>query len=99
MRHRVRELMVGQRTATINALRSHLSEIGVVAAQGVPNAYALKELADGGVDENGDIVIPDCVRLALAPLVRQIDALDEAIETIDRSLAPSPRPTRPRGGS
>ena len=35
MRHRVRELMVGQRTATINALRSHLSEIGVVAAQGV----------------------------------------------------------------
>ena len=86
MRHRVRELMVGQRTATINALRSHLSEIGVVAAQGVPNAYALKELADGGVDENGDIVIPDCVRLALAPLVRQIDALDEAIETIDREL-------------
>ena len=44
MRHRVRELIVGQRTATINALRSHLSEIGVVAAQGVPNAYALKEL-------------------------------------------------------
>ena len=86
MRHRVRELMVGQRTATINALRSHLSEIGVVAAQGVPNAYELKELADGGVDENGEIVVPDCVRLALAPLVRQIDALDEAIETIDREL-------------
>ena len=51
MRHRARELMVGQRTAALNALRGHLSEIGVVAAQGVPNAYALKELADGGVDD------------------------------------------------
>ena len=86
MRHRARELMVGQRTAALNALRSHLSEIGVVAAQGVQNAYALKELADGGVDENGEFVVPDCVRLALAPLVRQIDALDESIEAIDKEL-------------
>src|SRR5271167_982345 len=51
MRHRARELMVGQRTAALNALRGHLSEIGVVAAQGVQNAYTLKELAGGGVDE------------------------------------------------
>ena len=92
MRHRARELMVGQRTAALNALRSHLSEIGVVAAQGVQNAYALKELAVGGVDENGEIVAPDCVRLALLPLVRQIDALDEAIETIDRELQASAKP-------
>ena len=91
MRHRARELMVGQRTAALNALRGHLSEIGVVAAQGVPNAYALKALVDGGVDENGEIVVPDCVRLALAPLVRQIDALDEAIEAIDRELEASAR--------
>ena len=34
MRHRVREQLVGQRTALLNALRGHLSEIGVVAAQG-----------------------------------------------------------------
>ena len=55
------------------------------------NAYALKQLADDGVDENGEIVVPDCVRLALAPLVRQIDALDEAIEAIDRELEASAR--------
>src|SRR5271166_4877564 len=89
MRHRARELMVGQRTAALNALRGHLSEIGVVAAQGVQNAYALRELADGGADENGEFVVPDCVRLALAPLVRQIDALDEAIEAIDKELQAS----------
>jgi transposase len=81
--------MVGQRTAALNALRGHLSEIGVVAAQGVQHAYALKELADGGVDENGEFVVPDCVRLALAPLVRQIDALDEAIAAIDKELEAS----------
>jgi transposase len=89
MRHRARELMVGQRTAALNALRGHLSEIGVVAAQGVQNAYALKRLACDGVDDDGEIVVPDCVRLALLPLVRQIDALDEAIETIDRELQAS----------
>jgi transposase len=89
MRHRARELMVGQRTAALNAVRGHLSEIGVVAAQGVQNAYALKRLAYDGVDDGGEIVVPDCVRVALLPLVRQIDALDEAIETIDRELEAS----------
>ena len=91
MRHRARELMVGQRTAALNALRGHLSEIGVVAAQGVQNAYALKRLACDGVDDDGEIVVPDCVRVALLPLVRQIDALDEAIEVIDRTLEASAR--------
>jgi len=43
--------MVVQRTAALNALRGRLSEIGVVAAQGVQNAYALKEMAAGGFDE------------------------------------------------
>src|SRR5271166_742680 len=89
MRHRARELMVGQRTAALNALRGHLSEIGVVAAQGVQNAYALKRLACDGFDDSGEIVVPDCVRLALAPLVRQIDGLDEAIEAIDKELEAS----------
>ena len=90
--------MVGQRTAALNALRGHLSEIGVVAAQGVQNAYVLKEMADEGFDENGEIVVPDCVRLALAPLVRQIDALDEAIEAIDRELEASTRTDETGGG-
>ena len=98
MRHRVRELFVGQRTAALNALRGHLGEIGVVAAQGAQNAYALKELVDEGFDENGEFVVPDCVRLALAPLVRQFDALDEAMKRSTRSLRRPPRPTRPRGG-
>src|SRR5271166_4314387 len=95
MRHRARELLAGQRTSLLNALRGHLAEIGVVAAQGVQHAYALKRLAADGFDDNGEIVVPDCVRVALRPIVGQIDALDEAIAAIDKVLAASvTRPTR-----
>ena len=89
MRHRARELLSGQRTALLNALRGHMAEIGIVAAEGVQHAYALKRMAAGGFDDNGEIVVPDCVRVALRPLLGQIDALDEALDAIDRELAAS----------
>ena len=89
MRHRARELLAGQRTSLLNALRGHLAEIGVVAPQGAQHAYDLKRLAADGFDENGEIVVPDCVRVALRPLIGQIDALDEAIGAIDKELAAS----------
>jgi transposase len=83
MRHRARELLSGQRTALINALRGHLAETGIVAAQGAGNAYGLKRMLTDGADEHGAIVVPDCVRAALHPLGEQIDALDAAIGAID----------------
>ena len=86
MRHRVREQLVGQRTALLNALRGHLSEIGVVAPQGAQHAYRLKRLAEGQADDNGEIVVAEAVRVALAPLAKQIDALNEAISAIDKGL-------------
>ena len=89
MRHRTRELLAGQRTAALNALRGHLAEIGLIAPQGAQHAYGLKRMAADGFNENGEIVVPDCVRGALRSLVGQIDALDEAIGAIDRELAAS----------
>ena len=89
MRHRARELLAGQRTSLINALRGHMAEIGVVAPQGAHHAYDLKRLAADGFDDSGEVVVPDCVRAALRPLVGQIDALDEAIAAIDKELAAS----------
>lgn len=86
MRHRVREQLVGQRTALLNALRGHLSEIGVIAPQGAQHAYELKQLAESGADANGEIVICDEVRAALAPVAAQIDALDKALAIIDAEL-------------
>jgi transposase len=43
----------------------------------VSHAYDLKRLAVDGFDEYGEVVVPDCVRVALRPLVSQIDALDD----------------------
>src|SRR5271169_3772577 len=61
MRHRARELLAGQRTAALNALRGHLAEIGLIAPQGAQHAYGLKRMAADGFNENGEIVVPDCV--------------------------------------
>src|ERR1700732_573369 len=83
MHHKAREMLVAQRTQLINALRGHLAEIGVIAAQGPKNA---RELA-GVVMAEGDETIPACVRAALAPLVRQLHALDQEIASSDRTIA------------
>ena len=34
MLHRARDLLIRQRTQLINALRAHMAELGIVAAQG-----------------------------------------------------------------
>lgn len=81
MHHKARELLVGQRTQLLNALRSHLAEIGIIAAQGPNNARALAALIMEGHDD-----IPICVRAALRPLVRQLNLLDEEIAQSDRTL-------------
>ena len=83
MRHRTRELLAGQRTALLNALRGHLAEIGLVAPQGASHAYGLKRMVADGFNENGEIVVPDCVRGALRSLVGQST----------RSMRPSERST------
>ncbi len=85
MRHRARELLMGNRTRMLNALRGHLAEIGIVAPQGAQHAYELIRLLADGFDENGEVV-PDCVRAGLAPLVRQIEAIDAEIEAIDKQI-------------
>ena len=56
--HKVREMLVAQRTQLINALRGHLAEIGVITAQGLKNA---RDLA-GVIKAEGDETIPACVR-------------------------------------
>lgn len=83
MHHKAREILVAQRTQVINALRGHLAEIGVIAAQGPKNARELANL----LTEEGDETIPACVRAALAPLVRQLHVLDQEIARSDKAIA------------
>lgn len=82
MLHRVRDLLIAQRTATISALRGHMAEFGIVAAQlqtGVRELMA----AVGDVDDRR---IPPLAREVLETLVVQIRELERRIADLDRRL-------------
>ena len=53
--HRVRELLVRQRTMLANALRGHMAEFGVVAAQGLHNVARLIAIVRDDKDERNDV--------------------------------------------
>ena len=46
MLHKTRELLVKQRTMSVNALRGHLSEFGIVVAKGIGRVDELLDLAE-----------------------------------------------------
>jgi len=48
MRHKTREMLVSQRTQLLNGLRGHLTEIGIIAAQGPRHARELAALIEAG---------------------------------------------------
>jgi transposase len=82
MRHKTREMLVSQRTRLLNGLRGHLTEVGVIAAQGPRHAREPAQLI-----EACDETIPFEVCEALAPLVVQLRNLDEAIARLERTIA------------
>lgn len=79
---RVRDLVVRQRTQTINAIRGHLAEFGVVAAQGP--FHVAKLLA--AIEDKGSAV-PEVARSILHLLVEQLRSLDDRISLLDREIA------------
>jgi transposase len=82
MLHRVRALLVAQRTALICALRGHMAEFGVVVPRGPRNVDPLLSVL---ADESDDR-LPALARLALHPLARQMAQLRTEIERLDRRL-------------
>ena len=80
MVHRTRDLLVRQRTATVNALRGHLAEFGITAARGTAKARELMSLV--GTDER----VPAIAREALLRLVEQIRDIERKIEAFDKQL-------------
>ena len=75
---RVRELLIRQRTQTINALREHLTEFGEVVPQGAANARRLIALVEAS--ESG---LRDAARATLKVLVEGLRHLDERIAELD----------------
>lgn len=71
MAYRTRDLLVRQRTQTINALRAHLAEQGVVAPVGPAHVGRLAAIIDGD-----DGMLPVAVRDLARLLLDQIAGLD-----------------------
>src|SRR5260370_5753931 len=51
MLHRTRDLLMRQRTQVINALRAHLAELGMMAAQGRDGLKELLKIIPSDADE------------------------------------------------
>ncbi len=79
---RTRDLLVGQRTQIINALRGHSSEYGLIAPQGPSHVERLiahiEDPASG---------IPDAARSCLVRLVEMLRLLQDQIAALDREIA------------
>ena len=79
---RARDLLVGQRTQIINALRGHLGEYGLIAPQGPSHAERLIARVEDPASG-----IPDTSRSCLARLVEVLRGLQVQIAEFDREIA------------
>lgn len=77
--HRTRELLIRQRTRLANALRGHLAEFGIIAAQG--KAALLKCMA--ALDEGA---VPALARLALEELRGEIATVNRRIAKLEAEI-------------
>lgn len=80
--HRVRDLLVRQRTMAINALRGHMAEFGVVEAQGIAGAERLVTVLADETDDR----IPSLARRVLAVLVEQLRGVMARIDALEREM-------------
>jgi transposase len=82
MQHRTRDLLMRQRTQLINALRAHLAELGIVAAQGREGIQELLKI----VADNKDQRIPIDARASLMLLAAQLQAVQTLIGLIEKRI-------------
>ena len=79
---RVRELLIRQRTQTINALRGHLTEFGEVVPQGAANAARLITIVE---DAAGGL--PEDARATLLVLIETKMRLDDQIAKLNAEIS------------
>jgi transposase len=79
MLFRTRDLLVGQRTQLVNALRGHLAEHGIIVGQGVGNIARLA----ARLDETG---LPALVRDLGHLYLDRIAQISAEIETLDKRI-------------
>jgi transposase len=77
---KLREMLVGQRTQAINALRGHAAEFGAVVAKGGNNVSALLAVLAA------DATIPVAAQAMFAQMGQHIADFDVKLEALDRQL-------------
>jgi transposase len=82
MLHRARQLLVRQRTMLSNAIRGHLSELGIVSAKGRNGTGELLEI----ITDDADSRIPLVARGVLKVLAVQYSAIGAEIASIGKSI-------------
>ncbi len=82
MLHGARDLLIGQRTALINALRGHFAELGIVVAQGARNTRQLIAF----LHEEANPDFPAAARTALQPLAAMLLEIEAQIAKLDKAI-------------
>lgn len=82
MLHRVRDLLVRQRTMLINAVRGHMAEFGIIAPQGAKRVGELVALIMG----EDEATLPVLARQALRTLAAELQALDQRIAQAEAAI-------------
>jgi transposase len=90
---RAREQFVNQRTESINSLRSHLSEFGHVAPQGIDHLLRLRAVVEDTTTKLPELAREMCSELLghIERLTERIDSLTRRITTMARDHLPSRR--------
>src|SRR6202051_5098523 len=82
MLHRARDLLMRQRTQLINALRAHMAELGIVAAQGREGVKELLKI----IATEQDARLPVDAHTSLVVLAAGLQALQTMIGSIERRI-------------
>ena len=82
MLHRARDLLMRQRTQLINALRAHMAELGIVAAQGREGVKELLKI----IASEQDARMPVEAHTSLVVLAAGLHALQTMIRSIERRI-------------
>jgi transposase len=82
MQHRARDLLMHQRTQLINALRSHLAELGIIAPQGREGVKELLAI----IANDANPLVPVDALASLVVLAAQLQALQTMIGAIEKRI-------------
>lgn len=79
---KVRQMLVQQRTRTVNALRGHLAEFGIIAAKGMGKVADLIAI----LRDDDDRRLLSAAREGLHELAGQVEALEERIGRLETGM-------------